>query len=48
MAERQRDRLLRFKAAAHEMRCAECRVTWRSLVQRLLGIRAGFSPKVPR
>lgn len=38
---------LRFRAAAHELRCWECRVTWRSWLQRLIGDRRGYSPAVP-
>jgi hypothetical protein len=35
---------LRLRAARHELRCWECRVTWRSLFQRLAGIKAGYTP----
>lgn len=34
------------RAAVHEVRCAECRVTWKSWVQRIFGIKAGFAPHV--
>lgn len=34
-----------LKCAAHELKCAECRVTWRSWLQRLIGLPAGMSPK---
>lgn len=34
----------RFRAAHHEIRCKECRITWRSWVQRILGMKRGFSP----
>jgi len=40
--------LTRLQAARHETRCAECRVTWRSWVQRILGMQRGFSPESPR
>lgn len=33
-----------LRAALHELRCAECRVTWKSWAQRLVGIKAGYSP----
>lgn len=39
---------LRVKAALHELSCRECRVTWRSWIQRLVGVSAGYSPKVNR
>lgn len=35
---------VRLRAARHEVRCGECRVTWKSWAQRLLGFRAGYSP----
>lgn len=35
---------LRLRAAFHELRCRECRVTWASLFQRLLGVPVGYSP----
>lgn len=35
-----------FGAAAHELRCWECRVTWTSWFQRRLRMKRGFSPKV--
>lgn len=34
----------RLKAAWHELRCRECRVTWRSWWQRLRGDPQGFDP----
>jgi len=37
-----------LKAAKHELRCRECRVTWTSWLQRLFGIKAGYSPTVRR
>lgn len=33
-----------LRAAKHEIRCAECRVTWRSWLQRLFAVKAGFTP----
>lgn len=36
--------MTRLRAARHELRCAECRVTWKSWAQRLAGIGAGFTP----
>lgn len=36
------------RAWRHEMTCWECRVTWKSWVQRNLGIQAGHSPHGPR
>jgi len=36
---------LRIRAALHEIRCIECRVTWRSWLARLLGV-GGMEPKV--
>ena len=38
----------RAKAAIHEIRCQECRVTWISWAQRIVGIPAGMTPKTPR
>lgn len=38
----------RLKAAWHELSCWECRVTWLSWVQRLLGMKRGFTPKPNR
>lgn len=35
---------LRIRAARHEVRCSECRVTWKSWLQRILNIKAGFTP----
>jgi hypothetical protein len=35
---------LRLRAALHELRCRECRVTWRSWLQRLLGDPRGMTP----
>lgn len=37
-----------IEAAIHETQCEECRVTWRSWLQRIVGIKAGFSPKLPK
>jgi len=34
-----------LSAALHEIRCAECRVTWSSWIARLAGV-GGMSPKV--
>lgn len=34
-----------IQAAYHELRCVECRVTWKSWLQRLTGNKKGFSPK---
>lgn len=42
-----RPTLLGLRAALHETRCIECRVTWRSWVQRLLGIKRGYAPAPP-
>lgn len=36
---------LRVRAAVHELDCIECRVTWHSWLQRLVGDRRGHSPK---
>lgn len=36
----------RYRAAYHEARCPECRVTWRSWVLRLFNVKAGFAPHV--
>lgn len=36
----------RTKAAWHELSCWECRVSWGSWIQRLLGLKAGYTPKV--
>ena len=38
----------RAKAAIHEIRCQECRVTWMSWAQRIVGIPAGMTPKTAR
>lgn len=37
----------RLRAAAHELRCPECRVTWRSWWRRLIGDKRGFAPLGP-
>lgn len=37
-----------LKAAAHELRCWECRVTWTSWAQRLVGLKRGYSPKMSK
>lgn len=37
---------LRLRAAKHELRCLECRVTWRSWLQRLIGDSRGYSAAV--
>jgi hypothetical protein len=37
----------RHRAAVHELRCAECRVTWTSWAARLLHL-GGMSPKPRR
>lgn len=34
----------RLRAAVHELRCAECRVTWRSWFLRLFNRDSGFAP----
>lgn len=39
--------MTRFRASVHELRCRECRVTWRSWFARLLHV-GGMSPKVRR
>jgi hypothetical protein len=39
------ERFTHLRAAVHEMRCRECRVTWRSWLARLLGV-GGTAPKV--
>jgi hypothetical protein len=36
----------RFRAAWHELHCLECRVTWTSWCQRLMGDGRGYTPKV--
>lgn len=41
------ERFTRVRAAVHELRCRECRVTWRSWLARLLGV-GGMAPKVRR
>jgi len=38
--------LLRLRAAAHELRCWECRVTWVSWFQRLIGLKG--NPRLPK
>lgn len=35
---------LTVKAARHELRCAECRVTWSSWLLRIFGCESGFTP----
>ena len=40
-------RRVRVRAALHEVRCLECRVTWLSWAQRALGLEAGFVPRPP-
>lgn len=35
---------LRYRAASHELRCSECRVTWISWLQRLVGDPRGMAP----
>lgn len=35
----------RTRAARHELRCRECRVTWRSWAARFLGI-GGYAPRL--
>lgn len=37
----------RLRAAIHELRCTQCRVTWKSWLQRLLGDHRGMTPKRP-
>jgi len=37
---------LRRKAAWHELRCLECRVTWTSWWQRLTGDGRGYAPTI--
>lgn len=39
---------LRLRAARHETRCRECRVTWGSWVERLVGLSRGYSPRPRR
>lgn len=36
---------LRIPAAVHEIRCSECRVTWRSWFLRLSGL-GGYEPRI--
>ena len=36
------------RAALHELRCWECRVTWTSWAQRLVGMKRGHTPKLPK
>jgi hypothetical protein len=38
----------RLKAAAHELRCWECRVTWTSWAQRLVGLKRGQTPRLSK
>jgi hypothetical protein len=40
--------VIRLKAAWHEMRCWECRVTWTSWAQRLVGLKRGQTPKMSK
>lgn len=37
-------RALRVRAAGHELRCRECRVTWKSWAGRLVGDRRAYRP----
>jgi hypothetical protein len=37
-------KVLRVRAAIHELRCWECRVTWRSWIRRLIGDSRGYAP----
>lgn len=39
-------KLTRYRAAYHELRCVECRVTWRSWWQRLIGDERGMTPRL--
>lgn len=41
-------RILWLRAAWHELSCRECRVTWRSWLARLVGLRNGYRPRVSR
>jgi hypothetical protein len=34
----------RLEAAQHEIHCRECRVTWKSWLQRLIGDKRGMTP----
>jgi hypothetical protein len=36
---------LRLRAASHELRCAECRVSWRSWWRRIIGDLRGYNPR---
>lgn len=36
--------ILRLRAAAHEIRCRECRVTWASLFGRIFNIKSSWTP----
>lgn len=38
--------LTRLNAARHELACIECRVTWSSWAQRLIGLRRGHTPRI--
>ena len=38
----------RLRAARHELRCWECRVTWTSWAQRLAGMKRGYTPRLPK
>lgn len=40
--------MTRLKAALHELRCWECRVTWTSWTQRLIGIKRGHTPNLSK
>jgi hypothetical protein len=37
--------MTRLRAAVHEIRCRECRVTWASWWQRLVGDPRGMAPR---
>lgn len=37
---------IHVRASLHELRCRECRVTWGSWLERLVGLKRGCSPKV--
>lgn len=37
-----------LRAALHELRCWECRVTWTSWAQRLIGINRGYTPHLSK
>lgn len=38
----------RLRAALHELRCPECRVTWPSWLQRLAWLPGGMTPRAPK